>query len=439
MAGWRGAGGPAVGGTIGRRTVIGRILIGSWAGLLAAMAGAALILAPAQTHAAELIGVRFGPSETATRVVFDLAGPAPYEISGDDLGQGRILVRFEGLAVPPAQRAAQAGKGHVASYAFVIEGGGAAATLTLDRTARIKEHFVLPASAPGEKTRVVLDLETADKAAFLASLPSRAGGYEDITDVIKAATAPGAAPAAPAAGAPGRPVIVIDAGHGGRDPGAIGPNGTHEKTVTLAAALELAKILEGRGRYEVVLTRDRDTKIDLEKRSEMARNAGASLFISLHADAHENQKLRGGSVYTLSEKGSRRSALEARRKGDYHVYSLDLAEFSPDVSSILFAKAQATTRNASADFADVLVAHLDGVTPLLNNSHRTGDLFVLLAPDVPAVLFELAFISNKADEANLVSPTWRRRAMTAVADAIDEYFERKSVMRQAANLASGAR
>ncbi|MBB5520166.1 N-acetylmuramoyl-L-alanine amidase family protein [Amphiplicatus metriothermophilus] len=398
------------------------------------MAAAALVLAGATAQAAELLGVRFGPSEVATRVVFDLAGPAPYEISGDDEGEGRIFVRFEGLSVPPAQRGAQTGKGHVAGYAFAIEGDGAAATLTLDRTARIKEHFVLPANAPGEKTRVVLDLETADRAAFLASLPERAGGYQDIADVIKAATA---APTA-AAQAPAKPVIVVDAGHGGSDPGAVGPNGTHEKTVTLAAALELAKILESRGRYEVVLTRDKDTKIGLEKRSELAREAGASLFISLHADAHENSKLRGGSVYTLSEKGSRRSALEARRKGDYHVYSLDLAEFSPDVSSILFAKAQATTRNASSDFADVLVSHLSGVTPLLNNSHRTGDLYVLLAPDVPAVLFELAFISNKADEANLVSPEWRRRAMTSVADAIDDYFARKSVIRQAARQASGA-
>jgi N-acetylmuramoyl-L-alanine amidase len=236
--------------------------------------------------------------------------------------------------------------------------------------------------------------------------------------------------------APGKPVIVIDAGHGGGDPGAAGQKGTKESLVTLAAAKSLAEILRASGRYEVVLTRQTDKRLAHEERSRLAREAKADLFISLHADAHADAKVRGGSVYTLSEEGTVRSAREAKASGDYVVFDLDIADEDPQVGGILYNLAQRKTGDESDRFAERLIASLNGVTPMLNNTHRRGNFKVLLAPDVPAVLLELAFISNARDEANLNSPAWRRRTMAAVAGAIDAYFASGGPTRHAA---AGAR
>ena len=162
-----------------------------------------------------------------------------------------------------------------------------------------------------------------------------------------------------------------------------------------------------------------------------ARAAGADLFISLHADAISQPAVRGASVYTLSEESTARSAKIAKSQGDYQVYDVNLKEYDSVVGDILFDKAQDTTMTKSSKFAEILIKNLSGKTPMLNRSHRQGDLRVLLAPDVPAVLLEMAFISNAKDEANLNSPVWRSRTMGAVADSIDAYFESESRQRQA--------
>jgi N-acetylmuramoyl-L-alanine amidase len=402
---------------------------------LAALAWLAGSLGP--SFAADLLGVRFGASDkNTTRVVFDLTGAADYALSGDEGGAGSLIVDLSGVAA--AAGAGGSGAGHVSSYAVSTNGSGARAVLTFGRTARIKDKPFLLAPKDGvSHHRLVIDLVTADKAAFIASLPAAPPpapeqyATQKLDDVLAAVAAP-----EPAAEEPGEaPIIVIDAGHGGADPGARGPSGVLEKTVTLAAAKQLAALLEAKGQYRIVLTRADDTRLGLEDRSKAARDAKAELFISLHADANDNAKLRGGSVYTLSEAGGERSEREAKAQGDYHVYGENIKEADPQLGGILFDLAQRDTQNASSIFAEKLLKSLDGVTPLLNNSHRTGDLFVLLSPDVPAVLFELAFISNKHDEANLNSPAWRERAMTAVAEAIDTYFEARKPAQHAANAA----
>ncbi|MEZ5894405.1 MAG: N-acetylmuramoyl-L-alanine amidase [Parvularculaceae bacterium] len=417
--------------------------------------------------AADLLGVRFGPGADATRIVFDIDGAPQYQLSGEDAGAGRLIVDFTSLSVAKAESAAVAGKGHVARYAVSpLAGGGARATFDFSRSARIKEAFVLEPSAGVAKHRLVIDLETADKAAFLASLPKPA--YGDLTAVIAEATAPTvgerpaatvqtaeapakaagdelAIPPAPsqktaAADAPAEKiVVVIDAGHGGKDPGAQGQSGTLEKTVTYAAASLLADILKERGRYEVVMTRSGDTTIRPDARETLAREAGADLFISLHADAIAEKAVRGASVYTLSEEGTARSANLVKSEGNYHAYDLDLKQFDSVVGDILLDKAQDTTLTESSRFAQLLVNNLTNKTPMLNRSHRKADLRVLLAADVPAVLLEMAFISNAKDEANLNSAVWRKRAMTAVADSIDQYFAGVGDVRHASLRASAAK
>lgn len=411
----------------------------------------------------ELLGVRFGPSGDATRIVFDLAGAPEYAVSGDDSGEGRLYVDFAGLTLSPADRDYRDGQGHVARYGFADRGSdGVRAVLEFKKTAKIKEVFLLEPQGGVAKHRLVVDLVTADKAAFMASLP---GQYGDLTTIIEQATAETeedlAVAAAPQAVTPPIPtrkdategvdlpatekrIVVIDPGHGGRDPGSRGQNGTLEKTVTLAAAKELAKILEKRGRYEVVLTResDDDPRIEKSQRDELARRealaraAGATtgrkkLFISLHADAVAQPAVRGASVYTLSDAGSERSAKLAKEQGNYHVYDIALDDYDSVVSGILLDKAQDTTLTNSSKFAEMLIENLTGKTPMLNRSHRKGDLRVLLAADVPAVLLEMAFMSNGRDEENLNSPVWRNRVMTAVADSIDQYFNEQEPQRHA--------
>lgn len=432
--------------------------------LLAIAAFCAASAVPAA--ASELIGVRFGPGADATRIVFDLDGTPVYALSGEDAGEGRLIVDFDALGLRGAERAAVAGKGHVARYAIEpVAGGGARATFDLARTARIKDVFVIDPSPGVAKHRLVIDLETADKAAFLASLPAR---YADLAAVIEEATAqpessvaapapadlaqltppapslktppaPDAGKRAPAASAPAKIVVVIDPGHGGRDPGSQGQSGTLEKHVTLAAARDLAAILKARKRYEVVLTREADDdkriisdqRKELARRETLAREARADLFISLHADAVGEKDVRGASVYTLSDEGSERSARLARSEGDYFAYDLDLKKWD-SLKDILLDKAQDTTMTESSRFAQLVIDRLKGKTQLLNQTHRKGDLRVLLAADVPAVLLEMAFMSNAKDEANLNSPVWRKTAMTSVADAIDAYFDAKGDSRHAA-------
>ena len=398
----------------------------------------AIFVSGLNAFAADLEEVRFGPGKAQTRVVFDVMGAPVYSLSGDELGQGRLFIDFKGLSVPTAALAVQPAMGHVASYQFVVNGNDRVrAVLTLKKSSKIKEVFLIEPSAKVSKHRLVVDLASADKTAFLDSIPAQ---YPDLGPVIEQATAAGAEEVKPAAmqrevaappPPPAKKVIVVDAGHGGRDPGSIGQKGTLEKDVTMKAALELKEILEKTGDYNVVLTRNggRDGRVlrsqrdELARREALARDAGADLFISLHADAIGDKVTRGGSVYTLSDKGSVRSAKIAKSEGNYVVYDLNTAAFGAGVSDILFDLAQGETNKNSNRFADLLIDELAGKTPLLNRSHRTADLRVLLAPDVPAVLYEMAFISNIKDEANLNSPAWRKRAMGSVAKAIDRYFD----------------
>ena len=161
-------------------------------------------------------------------------------------------------------------------------------------------------------------------------------------------------------------------------------------------------------------------------------------LVGVDEDAIADSKVRGGSVYTLSDEGTERSAREAREKGDYLVFDLNIGEADPQVGGILYNLAQRRTSNESDAFAELLIDRLSGVTPLLNNTHRRGNFKVLLAPDVPAVLLELAFISNARDEANLSSHAWRKRTMAAAAAAIDAYFQQKGATKHASNAIGGA-
>jgi N-acetylmuramoyl-L-alanine amidase len=220
-------------------------------------------------------------------------------------------------------------------------------------------------------------------------------------------------------------LIALDAGHGGKDPGATGVNGTEEKDITLKMALELKKLLERTGRYDVLLVRKDDTLIPLRKRMEIAREAGADLFISLHADHNDNKHQRGASVYTLSETASdtEAAALATRENKEDLITGVDLSHQSQMVTSILIDLAQRETKNLSARFASYVTKQLSGTTRMVYSSHRFAGFAVLKSPDVPSILVELGYLSNELDEKELVSSRFRGRLGKAILRAIDQYVD----------------
>ncbi len=219
-------------------------------------------------------------------------------------------------------------------------------------------------------------------------------------------------------------LIVIDPGHGGKDPGAIGQGGTYEKTVTWSAAKELKSLLEATGRYDVVLTRTRDVKVDHDERVRIARARQADLFISLHADSAPNANTRGASVYTLAARAKGRSKRITNTQN--WIMDVDLAEQTDPVGDILVDLAQRSTQTQSEMFADILLDNVENASVLVGNSHRRAGYYVLLAPDVPAVLFELGFLSNAQDETLLKTKAHRSKLMRQVRLSVDEYFTRQA-------------
>lgn len=217
-----------------------------------------------------------------------------------------------------------------------------------------------------------------------------------------------------------RPLIAIDAGHGGYDPGAIGRNGLKEKHVTFSAAQNLAKKLRNTGLYDVVLTRDKDVYVAHGERIRRARRDGADLFISIHADSAGSSSARGASVYTLADRAKNRTQEIIDTQN--WVLDVQLDEQSDPVGDILVDLAQRKTFSQSDEFANILLPHIGRKSALVGNSHRRAGYFVLLAPDVPAVLLELGFLSNSQDENLLKDQAHIDKLMNAVTDAIHQYF-----------------
>ena len=360
--------------------------------------------------AGEVLRLRFGGDAERTRVVVDLdRNTRGNVVSGG--ADGRVVVALTGVA--PQGRMGGTGSGLVRDERVAAVGGASRIELTLATGAEIERRFLLPPGDGVPHYRYVIDLKTPGRALATRSAPpppSRGRASNE------------------------RPLIVIDAGHGGRDPGARG----NESAVTLAAAQALKAELERTGRYRVRLTRDSDTYVGLYRRVEIARSSDADLFISLHADAGSDPATRGASVYTLSEQGAGRAVREFTRGDNWH-RELRLPGRDPSVDRILLDMTQRTTQNRSAQLARTLLGGLEEAGhPMLRRSHRDAGLAVLLAPDVPAVLLEMGFITNPEDEQTLSDERGRRRLMRAVADGIDRYFrDPTGNMQMAAN--GGAR
>jgi N-acetylmuramoyl-L-alanine amidase len=314
-------------------------------------------------------------------------------------------------------------------------------TLGLTAPARVAEAFAL-APGDGRWHRYVVDLERDPAAAAATPAARRA----EPAPAARAARAEPlrvrvpvpievrprrrpaiAAPTPKRRPPPARPVVVVDAGHGGRDPGAIGANGLQEKAVTLAVARLLAERLVADGTVEVVLTRERDTSLPLAERLAVTAANEADLFLSLHADslpAHPH--VRGASVYTLSAEASDPEAARKARKENAADRRLEVIAAAPDetVRTILTSLMRDSTARRSEELARRLALDLAAVTPLLPRARRSANFVVLRSLNTPSVLVELGYLSNAADAAALAGPDHRAALADAIFRAVTAYFGR---------------
>jgi len=320
------------------------------------------------------------------------------------------------------------GKGAVRAYRYgQFRKGNARLIVDLNAAVKVGAPQMLPPEG-GAGFRLVLDLTptTADDFAAHAGWPAD----------LQLASAP-PSPASPRAST-GKRIVIIDAGHGGIDPGTHSQSGIVEKNLVLSVARAVRKSLEATGRYRVQLTRDSDVFIPLRERVNIARAAHGDLFVSLHADSNDHREIRGASVYTLSEAASDREAatLAERENMSDVIAGVDLSGENNPVASILIDLAQRDTMNRSARFAETVIATLPAVTVVQPvKPHRSAGFAVLKAPDVPAVLIELGYLTNAKDESEMATEAWRNRVANAISWAIDTHFtgESRALPRQAAN------
>ena len=226
---------------------------------------------------------------------------------------------------------------------------------------------------------------------------------------------------------PALPLVVIDAGHGGRDPGAVGA-GIREKDITLGLALRLRDELVRQGGVRIALTREDDRLLSLEERPDLARRMEADLFLSIHADsAGEKSGVSGASIYTLSARASSAAAARfARKENDAdRLNGLSIEGQSNEVSAILVELSQRRSQTESNEFAGLIAREGDANIQFHEDTLRSADLVVLRTPDMPSVLFEAGFVTNAEDAARLSSQEWQADFAVVTARAIRAYFVRR--------------
>ena len=380
-------------------------------------------------------GARLAGDDKQTRFVLDL--DQSIAVHAFPLADPyRVVVDIPQVTFQLPAAIGTAGRGLIKAYRYgLVMPGGSRIVFDLTGPAKISNVSVLEA-ANGQPPRLVLELEQVDRTTFVQSLspesrpelrPAIAAAREAPLPVSAVPAEP-EKPAAPPSPPDPRPVIVIDPGHGGPDNGTQW-DGASEKNLVLAFAIALRDRIEKSGKYRIVMTRTDDTFIPLDERVKFARSQSALLFVSIHADAlprHEGDA-QGASIYTLSDRASDAEAerlAEAENKADA-IGGVNLTEEPTEVADILIDLAQRETRTFSNRFAHLLMGDMKTVTRMHKNPLKSAGFRVLKAPDVPSVLVELGYVSNKDDLEHLVSDNWRSRTVGAVAHAIDTFFAKR--------------
>jgi len=408
------------------------------------------------SHALEVNNVRFGEHSDKLRTVVELNQETNFKVftlPSDKNKPYRIVVDLPhftwnatNITLPKNRDASQVRKSSVNSNVMRV-------VIDMSKPTVLKKAFILPASG-NAPVRLVIDSNSVTKSAFNRADKKIFGDLaiptKDLNAIIaaqtdgtssklsgldtlkqKAGIIPSKKPninVNKSSETPLRkPLIVIDAGHGGADPGAIGANKSREKDITLAAAKILKKKIEATGRYRASLTRSDDRYIKLHKRVAIARDKEADLFISLHADSINRSNVKGASIYTLSNVASDKQTakLAARENQADLIAGVDLRHEDKEVANILIDLAMRDTMNQSKFFANTVVENMKptGVT-LLTRPHRYAGFAVLKAPDTPSVLVEMGFMSNRKEANLLATQNYQEKIARALVKSIDAYFSK---------------
>jgi N-acetylmuramoyl-L-alanine amidase len=344
----------------------------------------------------------------------------------------RVVLDIPQVRFDLPARVGDASRGLIKAFRYgLVMPGGSRVVMDLAQPARIEKAYVLDAGK-GQPAKLVVELSAVDRAAFLKTISTQSAASEPpaASDPEQAATEKSAA-----ADTDSRPVIVLDPGHGGIDNGTQGPGGETEKSIVLDFATALRNRLEAEGKFRIVMTRADDTFVPLGERVRIARSQSAALFVSIHADALPKGEgdAQGATFYTLSDKASDAEAeklADSENRADA-IAGVNLTEEPTDVADILIDLAQRETKTFSNRFARLLVNELKGTVRLHKKPLKSAGFRVLKAPDVPSVLIELGYVSNRDDLRLLVSDSWRSKTVGSVAQAIETYFARRVVTKAA--------
>jgi N-acetylmuramoyl-L-alanine amidase len=346
-------------------------------------------------------GMRFWAAPDHTRLVFDTSGPVEHTIFSLQ-NPDRLVIDITGTNLntqiadlptdDPYIQSIRSGMQQQTNLRVVLD---------LKRKVKAMSFVLQPNRQYGN--RLVVDLFDADDSQKPKESLSVRQIESDVRDVV----------------------IAIDAGHGGEDPGAIGRYGTREKDVVLAVARDLAALLEKEPGIRPVLIRKGDYYLGLRKRTELAREAKADLFVSIHADAFRDRRVRGSSVYTLSPRGASSEAarwLAERENSSDLVGGVELKDKDDVLASVLLDLSQTATLQASHEAADKVLERLAGVSETHKSQVQRAGFVVLKSPDVPSLLVETAFISNPQEESKLKSPAHQQRIAHSIMEGLRDYF-----------------
>lgn len=404
--------------------------------------------------AATVNGLRIGSHPGQMRIVVELSGSTEFRafVTADPW---RIMVDMPSFGWKVGRIAKPTGSGVTGIRQGKLKGNTSRIAIDLAKPAVIQSAFMIPATGK-TPDRLVIDYKYVTATVARADLGHVFGKVKGAPDITPSAPALAILPAdgnpdpidekpargkteettaptlkqadtapAPAASQRGKPLVVIDPGHGGIDPGALGANGIYEKVVSLGMAKALKKALEDTGKYRVLLTRENDTYLKLHERVAFARKRKADMFVSIHADSVNRPSVRGASIYTLSEKASdaQTAKLAARENKADLIGGVDISNEDEQVANILVDLVRRDNQNQSKFLANVAVKSMkSGGFRLLENPHRFAGFAVLKAPDIPSVLIELGFMSNAQESAQLSNAGHRAKIAEAIAEGIDSYF-----------------
>jgi N-acetylmuramoyl-L-alanine amidase len=402
------------------------VRVASWAflGILCALgtsrtqaADTSAILVPPADSLPVATDARLGGDDAQTRFVMDFS--RKIEVRAFTLADPyRVVVDIPQVMFHLPPKVGEAGRGLIKAFRFgLVMQGGSRLVFDLTKPAKVEKAFVVDPTdtAPA---RLVLDLVSTDRESFLRRTVADTRNAR--ADLPRAET--------PSAAKDGdqRPLVVLDPGHGGIDTGTKGPNGEEEKDIVLNFAQRLRDRLEKSGKCRLLLTRSDDTLVALADRVRIARDAGATLFVSIHADSlpHGEGDAQGASIYTLSDTATDSEAArlaEKENRADV-IAGVDLKSEPDDVAGILIDLAERETKSFSAQFAHKLAGEMKTVTRMHKKPLKSAGFRVLRAPDVPSVLVELGYVSNRQDLQSLVSDTWRERTANTIAQTIETFL-----------------